>query len=106
MGVGSPFAVAMKMGWFKQEGLDIEILYTEGGASTLRSALSAARATGAVLFEPFALTELAEAEARTGRVEEALGCLAAAEDVARQSGEVFWQLETGRVHDRLAALRT
>ena len=26
---------ALQQGWFKQEGLDIEILYTEGGASTL-----------------------------------------------------------------------
>ena len=26
MGVGSPFAVAMKMGWFKQEGQDVEVV--------------------------------------------------------------------------------
>jgi ABC-type nitrate/sulfonate/bicarbonate transport system substrate-binding protein len=26
MGVGSPFVIAMKMGWFKQEGLDVEIV--------------------------------------------------------------------------------
>jgi NitT/TauT family transport system substrate-binding protein len=26
---------ALQQGFFKQEGLDIEILYTEGGASTL-----------------------------------------------------------------------
>ena len=27
--------VALKQGYFKEAGLDIEILYTEGGASTL-----------------------------------------------------------------------
>jgi hypothetical protein len=57
------------------------------------------------VFEPFALTELAEAEAGAGRVEEARRCLVAAEEIARQSGEVFWQPETGRVHDRLVAPR-
>jgi ABC-type nitrate/sulfonate/bicarbonate transport system substrate-binding protein len=29
MGVGSPFAIAMKMGWFKQEGLEVEQSYLE-----------------------------------------------------------------------------
>jgi hypothetical protein len=29
MGMGSPFAIAMKMGWFKQEGLEVEQSYLE-----------------------------------------------------------------------------
>lgn len=29
MGVGSPFAIAMKMGWFKQEGLDTGWAWSE-----------------------------------------------------------------------------
>ena len=37
MGVGSPFAVAMKMGWFKQEGLDIEIVPLPGSTDCVKA---------------------------------------------------------------------
>ena len=73
--------------------------------ATLREALDAARATGAALFEPFALTELAEAEAAAGRVEEARRCLAAAQAAAERGGERFWQPQTRRASERLAAAR-
>ena len=37
MGVGSPFAVAMKMGWFKQEGLDIEVVPLPGSTDCVKA---------------------------------------------------------------------
>jgi NitT/TauT family transport system substrate-binding protein len=37
MGVGSPFAVAMKMGWFRQEGLDIEIVPLPGSTDCVKA---------------------------------------------------------------------
>jgi NitT/TauT family transport system substrate-binding protein len=37
MGVGSPFAVAMKMDWFKQEGLDIEIVPLPGSTDCVKA---------------------------------------------------------------------
>ncbi|HZP36240.1 MAG TPA: ABC transporter substrate-binding protein, partial [Methylomirabilota bacterium] len=37
MGVGSPFAVATKMGWFRQEGLDIEIVPLPGSTDCVKA---------------------------------------------------------------------
>ncbi len=37
MGVGSPFAVAMKMGWFKQEGVDIDIVPLPGSTDCVKA---------------------------------------------------------------------
>src|SRR5262245_15675572 len=37
MGVGSPFAVAMKLGWFKQEGIDVEIVPLPGSTDCVKS---------------------------------------------------------------------
>lgn len=37
MGVGSPFAVAMKMGWFKQEGLEIDIVPLPGSTDCVKA---------------------------------------------------------------------
>jgi NitT/TauT family transport system substrate-binding protein len=55
MGVGSPFAVAMKQGWFKQEGLDVEIVPLPGSTDCVKSV-----ATGQLLVtlpsvEPLAI---------------------------------------------------
>jgi hypothetical protein len=76
----------------------------ERAVATLREALAAARATGAALFEPFALTELAEAEAAAGRAEDARRCTAAAQAAAQRGGEVFWQSHARRAQERLADL--
>ena len=37
--------VGLKQGYFKEAGLDIEILYTEGGASTLTPVIAGSRAS-------------------------------------------------------------
>ena len=55
MGVGSPFAVAMKMGWFKQEGLDVEVVPLPGSTDCVKAV-----ATGQLLVtlpsvEPLAI---------------------------------------------------
>ncbi len=55
MGVGSPFAIATKMGWFKQEGLDVEIVPLPGSTDCVKSV-----ATGQLLItlpsvEPLAI---------------------------------------------------
>ena len=36
-GVGAPFAVATKMGWFKQEGLDVEIVPLPGSTDCVKN---------------------------------------------------------------------
>jgi NitT/TauT family transport system substrate-binding protein len=36
-GVGAPFAIAMKMGWFKQEGLDVEVVPLPGSADCVKN---------------------------------------------------------------------
>ncbi|HTY78194.1 MAG TPA: ABC transporter substrate-binding protein [Candidatus Bathyarchaeia archaeon] len=55
MGVGSPFAIAMKLGWFKQEGIDVEIVPLPGSTDCVKSV-----ATGQLLItlpsvEPLAI---------------------------------------------------
>jgi NitT/TauT family transport system substrate-binding protein len=55
MGVGSPFAIATKMGWFKQEGLDVEVVPLPGSTDCVKSV-----ATGQLLVtlpsvEPLAI---------------------------------------------------
>ena len=55
MGVGSPFAIAMKMGWFKPEGLDVEIVPLPDSTDCVKSV-----ATGQLLItlpsvEPLAI---------------------------------------------------
>jgi NitT/TauT family transport system substrate-binding protein len=37
MGVGSPFAVATKMGWFKQEGLEVEVVPLPGSTDCVKA---------------------------------------------------------------------
>ena len=37
MGVGASFAVAMKMGWFKQEGLDVELVPLPGSTDCVKN---------------------------------------------------------------------
>ena len=58
-----------------------------------------------MLYEPYALSVLAEAESSSGRRDEALRCLDAAGAVARRTGELFWQPRTRRARDELAAVR-
>jgi NitT/TauT family transport system substrate-binding protein len=36
-GVGAPFAVAIKMGWFKQEGIDVELLQLPGSTDCVKT---------------------------------------------------------------------
>ena len=36
-GVGAPFAVAMKMGWFKQEGLEVEVVPLPGSTDCVKA---------------------------------------------------------------------
>src|SRR3977135_2987935 len=36
-GVGAPFAVAMKMGWFRQEGVDVEVVPLPGSTDCVKS---------------------------------------------------------------------
>jgi predicted ATPase/DNA-binding SARP family transcriptional activator len=72
-------------------------------AATLRAGLSGARETGAALYEPLALTMLAECEASAGRLAEARRCLDEADAMAERNGERFWQPQTRRArHDLLA----
>lgn len=75
----------------------------ERAAATLREGLSGARATGAALFEPFALTMLAEAEATAGHARQALRRLDEADAMAQRGSEWFWRAQTrGARRDLLA----
>jgi predicted ATPase/DNA-binding SARP family transcriptional activator len=75
----------------------------ERAAETVRTGLAGARETGAELYEPFALTTLAEAEARAGRFDEALRCLDAADEAADAGRELFWQPRARQVRGELLA---
>ncbi|HYB41817.1 MAG TPA: ABC transporter substrate-binding protein [Candidatus Methylomirabilis sp.] len=53
-GVGAPFAVAMKMGWFKQEGLDIEIVPLPGSTDCVKNVATGELPVSLPSVEPLA----------------------------------------------------
>jgi len=53
-GVGAPFAVAMKMGWFKQEGLDVEIVPLPGSADCVKNVATGELPVSLPSVEPLA----------------------------------------------------
>ena len=55
MGVGSPFAIATKMGWFKQEGLDIEIVPLPGSTDCVKSVAAGQLVLSLPSVEPLAI---------------------------------------------------
>lgn len=57
MGVGSPFAVAMKMGWFKQEGLEIDIVPLPGSTDCVKAVATGEVPVALPSVEQYALIE-------------------------------------------------
>ena len=55
MGVGSPFAVAMKMGWFKQEGLDVEVVPLPGSTDRVKAVAAGQLLVTLPSVEPLAI---------------------------------------------------
>ena len=55
MGVGSPFAVAMKLGWFKQEGIDVEIVPLPGSTDCVKSVAAGQLLISLPSVEPLAI---------------------------------------------------
>ena len=55
MGVGSPFAVAMKMGWFKQEGLDVEVVPLPGSTDCVKAVAAGQLLVTLPSVEPLAI---------------------------------------------------
>lgn len=54
-GVGAPFAVAMKMGWFKQEGLDVEVVPLPGSTDCVKSVAAGQLLVALPSVEPLAI---------------------------------------------------
>src|SRR5499433_2649813 len=55
MGVGSPFAIATKMGWFKQEGIDVEIVPLPGSTDCVKSVAAGQLLISLPSVEPLAI---------------------------------------------------
>ena len=54
-GVGAPFAVATKMGWFKQEGLDVEIVPLPGSTDCVKNVATREIPVSLPSMEPLAI---------------------------------------------------
>src|SRR5262249_48691503 len=54
-GVGAPFAVAMKMGYFKQEGLDVEIVPLPGSTDCVKTVATRELPVSLPSVEPLAI---------------------------------------------------
>jgi NitT/TauT family transport system substrate-binding protein len=54
-GVGAPFAVAMKMGWFKQEGIDVEIVPLPGSTDCVKNVATKEMLVSLPSVEPLAI---------------------------------------------------
>ena len=54
-GVGAPFAVAMKMGWFKQEGIDVEIIPLPGSTDCVKNVATKEMLVSLPSVEPLAI---------------------------------------------------
>ena len=55
MGVGSPFAIATKMGWFKQEGIEVEIVPLPGSTDCVKSVAAGQLLVSLPSVEPLAI---------------------------------------------------
>jgi predicted ATPase len=74
---------------------------TEEGIAQIRQGLSAYRATGATLGQPYFLSQLAEAYGRSGRVDAGLEVLAEALVLVDKTGERFYEAEIYRLTGEL-----
>ena len=54
-GVGAPFAVAVKLGWFKQEGLDVEVIPLPGSTDCVKSVAAGQLLVALPSVEPLAI---------------------------------------------------
>jgi NitT/TauT family transport system substrate-binding protein len=54
-GVGAPFAVAMKMGWFKQEGVEVEIIPLPGSTDCVKNVATKEMLVSLPSVEPLAI---------------------------------------------------
>ena len=54
-GVGAPFAVAMKMGWFKQEGLEVEVVPLPGSTDCVKAVAAGQLPVTLPSVEPLAI---------------------------------------------------
>ena len=84
-------------GWaMAEQGLEKE------GLAELRQGIAAYRATGAKLGLPYQLARLAEAYARTGRVQEGLSALSEALLATEKTGDRRWIAELHRLEGELS----
>jgi predicted ATPase len=73
----------------------------EEGIAQMRQGLTAWRATGAAVFQPYGLALLAEASAQVGQVEAGLTLLAEALALTNDKGERRWEAELYRLKGEL-----
>jgi predicted ATPase len=75
--------------------------HAEQGVAQIREGLAMASATGAELWRPYNLAQLADACGKAGRIDEGLEVIAEALDVVQEKGERWWGAEIHRLHGEL-----
>jgi predicted ATPase/class 3 adenylate cyclase len=73
----------------------------EEGVVLIEQGLAASNARGDLMLQPAFLCRLAEALDRAGRVDDALGALAEAEDLAKERDNHYWEPEVHRLEGEL-----
>ncbi len=73
----------------------------EEGIEQIRQGLASLQAMGTMLWQPYRLTQLAEAYGKAGHAEEGLATLAEALEVVDKNGERFYEAELYRLKGQL-----
>jgi TOMM system kinase/cyclase fusion protein len=100
------FAVWVAFGGVLRGWALVEQGRREEGVRALRAGMEAWRATGAEVDRPYFLALLAEVSATGGEVDEGLGMLAEALEIAHRYGDVYWEPEIHRLKGQLLLQRS
>ncbi|MBI3756687.1 MAG: AAA family ATPase, partial [Deltaproteobacteria bacterium] len=95
------FALQLAMGLIHGGWALAELGRGEEGIAQIRQGLTAYRATGAELTQPYYFALLAEAYGKTGQAEEGLNALAGALAAADKTGERWYEAELYRIKGEL-----
>jgi predicted ATPase len=77
----------------------------EQGVAQIREGLAMASATGAEIWHPYNLAQLAEACGKAGRIDEGLEVIAEALNLVQEKGERWWEAEIVRLRGKLLLKR-
>jgi predicted ATPase len=77
----------------------------EQGVAQIHEGLAMASATGAEMWHPYNLAQLAEACGKAGRIDEGLEVIVEALEVVQEKGERWWEAEIVRLRGELLLMR-